>query len=82
MTEKLILYPQLVKRYQEAVEDHRHAVSLLAGRDAEIGRLRDLLANSRRQNRRLSRESRELAERIRELNPDDQALLEILYPKD
>lgn len=82
MADHPILYPQLVKRYQETLEDHRYAVSLLAGRDKEITRLRDLLVKARRQNRRLSRESREIIARLEKISPDDKALLDILYPQD
>ena len=80
--EKKILYPQLVARYQAALEDHRHAVNLLRERDKEITRLRGLNLSVNRQNKRLSIEARKMAARLLELDPAETDLSEILYPKD
>lgn len=73
------LYQVLEARYEQTLADHRHAVNMIANRDRKILDLTEKLVKANRQNRRLSKESRILVERLKQLNPDDEALLNILY---
>ena len=81
MAEDQPLHKDLIKRYQGAVEDHRYAVGLLQLRDAEITRLRGLLLFSNRQNKRLSRECQQVAQRLKDVKPEDSVLIDLLFPK-